>query len=128
MEIAQVVAIGLVAVALLAVLRPQRPEMAVLLSTAAGAILLLLVLSRVGAVLDLLRQMALKANVNFEYLNVVLKIIGVAWLAELGAQVARDAGEGAVAAKVELAGKVIILALAVPIFTAIMELVLKMLA
>lgn len=128
MEIAQVVAIGLVAVALLSVLRPQRPEMAVLLSTAAGAVILLMVLGRVGTVLELLRQMALKANVNFEYLNVVLKIIGVAWLAELGAQVARDAGEGAVAAKVELAGKVIILALAVPIFTAVMELVLKMLA
>ncbi len=128
MEVVQVVGLALVAVTLLAVIRPQRPELAVLLSLAAGAALLALVLARVGAVLDLLRQVALKANVNFQYLTLVLKIIGVAYLAELGAQVARDAGEGAVAAKVELAGKVIILALAVPIFAAVMELMLKMLS
>lgn len=122
------VAIALVTVALLTILRPQRPEMAVFLSLAVGIAILLLVLGRLGAVVQLLQQMALKANVNFEYLNLVLKIVGVAYLAELGAQVARDAGEGALAAKVELAGKVIILALAVPIFSAVMELVLRLLA
>lgn len=128
MEIIKVVAIALVAVSLLSILRPQRPEMAVFLSIAAGIAILFLVLGRIGVVVQLLQQMAFKANVNFEYLNLVLKIVGVAYLAELGAQVARDAGEGAIASKVELAGKVIILALAVPIFSAVMELVLKMLA
>ncbi len=128
MEMAKIVGLGLVAVVLLAVIRPQRPELAVLLAAAAGAVILLLVLGRISGVLQLLNDLAVRANVNFHYLNLVLKIIGVAYLAEFGAQVARDAGEGAVASKLELAGKVIILALAVPIVSAVMEVVLKMLA
>lgn len=128
MEIVRVVGIGMVAVVLLAVLRPVRPELAVLLACAAGAYILFLVLGWIGPVLQLLRELALRANVNFQFLNLILKIIGVAYLAEFGAQVARDAGEGGVAAKIELAGKVIVLALAVPIFAAVMEVVLRMLA
>lgn len=128
MEIVRVVGIGMVAVVLLAVLRPVRPELAVLLACAAGAYILFLVLGWIGPVLQLLRELALRANVNFQFLNLILKIIGVAYLAEFGAQVARDAGEGSVAAKIELAGKVIVLALAVPIFAAVMEVVLRMLA
>lgn len=128
MEIAKVVAIGLVVVAMLAILRPQRPELAMLLGAAAGTFLLLLVLGRVGVVLGLLEGLAVRANMNFEYLNVLLKIIGVAYLAELGANVSRDAGEGAIASKIELAGKVLVLALAVPIFSAVVDVVLGLLS
>ncbi len=101
MEIAKIVGLALLVVVLLAVIRPLRPELAVLLSMAAGAVILLAVLDRVTGVLRLLEDLAVRANVNFQYLNLVLKIIGVAYLAEFGAQIARDAGEGAVAAKVE---------------------------
>ena len=55
----------------------------------------------------------------------VLKITGIAYIAEFGAEICRDAGEGAIAAKIEMAGKVIIIALAVPIITSLLDLVLK---
>ena len=61
------------------------------------------------------------------YLDTVLRVIGVAYLAAFGGQVCRDAGEGALAAKVELAGKVLILAMSVPLMFALLDLILRIL-
>ncbi len=126
-DLLRVVGAGLLLVVLLAVLRPQRPELAAVLAAAAGLYLFSLILGRVASVLGLLQEVALRANVNHQYLVPVLKVLGVAYLAEFAAHVARDAGEGAIAAKIELAGKVVILSLAVPIFTAVMDTVVRLL-
>jgi stage III sporulation protein AD len=121
------VGFGLVAVVCAAVLRPLRPELAVLLSLAAAAVIFLWVLPRIAAVMSLLEDLARQGGVAPAYLTAVLRIIGVAYLAEFGAQVARDAGEGAIAAKVELGGKVLILILALPIVLGILALVTRLL-
>jgi stage III sporulation protein AD len=121
------VGFGLVAVVCAVVLRPLRPELAVLLSLAAGALIFIWILPRIAAVLGLLEQLARQGGVAPVYLTAVLRIIGVAYVAEFGAQVARDAGEGAIAAKVELGGKVLILVLALPIVLGILALVTRLL-
>lgn len=128
MEIGKVLAAAVVIIVILTVLRPQRPEFAVLVSLAAGIYLLYLAMGWVAPVLRLLEELSLRANVSLQYLNLILKIIGVAYLAEIGCQVARDAGEGAIASKIELAGKVIIIAMSVPVFTAVMQVILRLLA
>lgn len=127
MEIAQVVALAIVAVVLLLVVRPQRPELAVLLSLTVGLVIFFMVAQRLAAIIDFLRDLARRAQVDVIYLNTILKIVGIAYIAEIGAQVCRDAGEGAVASKVEFAAKVLILMLAVPIVMAILEAVLRLL-
>ena len=61
------------------------------------------------------------------YLTTILKIIGITYVAEFGAQICRDSGQGALATKVELAAKVIIMMMAVPIMAAILDAVWKLL-
>ncbi|RJQ11394.1 MAG: stage III sporulation protein AD [Bacillota bacterium] len=125
MEIAQVVGLAIVAVVLLLFIRPQRPEMAVLLSLVVGVAIFFMVVQRLEAVIDFLRDLAGRARVDSLFLNTILKIIGIAYIAEIGAQVCRDAQETAIAGKVELAGKLLILFLAMPIVMAILEAVLN---
>lgn len=127
MEIAQVVGLAIVAVVVLLVIRRDRPEMAVLLSVVVGLVIFFMVAQRLAAVIDFLRDLAARARVDSLYLNTILKIVGIAYIAEIGAQVCRDAQETSVAAKVELAGKVLILVLAMPIVMAILEAVLRVL-
>ncbi|MCG0239068.1 MAG: stage III sporulation protein AD [Firmicutes bacterium] len=128
MEILQVVGLGLVAGSILLVLRQQRPELAMLLSLAAGAVIFLAMLDRVLAVVETLESLGQRARVETPYLATVLRIIGIAYLADFGSQVLSDAGEKAVAAKVEMAGKVLILILALPVLLAILDTLLQMLA
>jgi stage III sporulation protein AD len=125
LEIAQVVGLAIVAVVLLLFIRPQRPEMAVLLSLVVGVAIFFMVVQRLEAVIDFLRDLAGRARVDSLFLNTILKIIGIAYIAEIGAQVCRDAQETAIAGKVELAGKLLILFLAMPIVMAILEAVLN---
>lgn len=128
MEIWQVAALGLVAGLFAVLLRSKRPEMALQLALAAGALIFLLVLSRVSSVIDVLQDLAVRAKVNGFYLITILRVIGVAYIAEFAGQVLRDAGEGAIASKVEMAGKVLVLVLAMPILVAILESVSNLLS
>lgn len=126
MAVFQVLGAAVLSVVLLVLLRKQRPEAAVLLSVAAGAAIFVFVIMHIGAVLDLLTGIAARAHLDGTYLVSLLRIIGVAYLAEFGAQVCRDAGEGALAGKVELAGKIFILLLAIPIVIALLESLLQL--
>lgn len=126
MEIFQVVGIGLLGTVLAVFVRERNREVAVLASLATGIILFIFALSRVGAIIEVLRELASYANVNMFYLTTLLKIIGIAYIAEFGAQVCKDAGESSTAAKIEFAAKVLVLVLALPIVVAILESVLRL--
>ncbi|NHM27823.1 stage III sporulation protein AD [Desulfofundulus sp. TPOSR] len=126
MEIMQIVGLGIVAAVLAVTIRHNKPEMAMLLSIAAGIILFMMVLGKIGAVIDVLRELSTRANLNMVYLGTILKIVAIAYIADFGAQICRDAGEGAVASKIEFAAKVLILVLAVPIMIAVLQSLLKL--
>jgi len=127
-EIAQVVGLAIIVTVIGAVLKQIKPEMALQLSILAGVTIFLLVMDKIRLVIDLLQKLADQANINSYYLFIVLKIVGVAYLAELGCQICRDAGETALATKVEIAAKVFVIVLAIPIIVAIIESVMKLLA
>lgn len=127
MDIAQVLAFAIVVVVLTVTVRRERPEMAVLISIFAGVVILIKILAPLGEAVGALSDLAVKAQVERYYLDTVLRIVGIAYLAEFGAQVCRDAGEGSLAGKVELAGKVLIVVLAVPVIGAVVQVVLRLL-
>lgn len=126
MDVLQIVAIGFIATVLVVVIRSQRPELAVLLSVAAGIIIFLLVLGKISSIMDIIKELANKAGINMVYMGTILKIIGIAYIAEFGAQICRDAGEGAIASKIEFAAKILIMVLAVPIVVAVLTMLLKL--
>ncbi|NQS74839.1 MAG: stage III sporulation protein AD [Peptococcaceae bacterium] len=126
MDVLQIVAIGLIATVLIVVVRSQRPELAVLLSVAAGVIIFLLVLGKISSIMDVIKELASSAGINMVYMGTILKIIGIAYIAEFGAQICRDAGEGTIASKIELAAKILIMVLAVPIVVAVLTMLIKL--
>lgn len=127
MEIIQVVGLGFIAVVLLTVLKQQRPEIAVLLSIGVGVTIFLMVLSQVSGIVRVLEQLARYAEVNNFYLTTVLKIVGIAYIGDFGAQVCRDAGESAIASKVEFAAKVLVLIIALPVAVGLLETIIGLL-
>lgn len=121
MEIWQIVGLALIVTVFTVVLKQFRPEIALQLSILAGTSIFILILSKVKVIVELLQTLADQANISSYYLLIILKIVGVAYLAEFGAQICRDAGEGALAGKIELAAKVGVIILAIPIIVAITE-------
>jgi stage III sporulation protein AD len=94
---------------------------------AGGTVILIFVVSSLSVVIETISNLFNKSNMDSVYITTILKVIGIAYLADFGAQLCKDAGESAIAAKIELGGKILILLLAIPILTALMELILKIL-
>lgn len=126
-EIIQVVGLGLIATFLAMILKEQKPAFAFLLSLFTGVIIFLFLIGEINTVLRMLERIATNANLNMIYVETILKIIGIAYIAEFGAQITKDAGQGAIASKIELAGKILILVMAIPILTVMIETILTLL-
>jgi stage III sporulation protein AD len=128
LEILQVVGIGIIAsVVIVMVKQTQAPHSAILISMVVGIGIFLAMMPQITMVVNILQELSERAGVNKFYLEIIFRIIGIAYITEFGAQVCRDAGEGAVAARVEFAGKIIIMVLAIPIIAAIMESLVRLL-
>lgn len=125
MEIVQVVSICIVATIMILVIKGQRPEIAMLISIAAGIFILLMIASKVSLIIDLLSKLSGKMNIDTVFFSTILKIIGIAYIAEFGAEICKDAGESAIASKIELGGKIFIAVLAIPIISSLVELLVK---
>jgi stage III sporulation protein AD len=126
-EIMQIVGLGLIAAILSLLIKEHKPIFAFLLSLFAGALIFLFLIGKIADVIRVLQNLAEHSGINSVYLKTVLKIVGIAYIAEFGAQIVRDTGQEAVAAKIELAGKILILFMAIPIFRIIIETVMKLL-
>lgn len=124
MDIVQLVGFGVVSALLALTLRQSRPEMALVLSLVAGLVLFSAAVGKLGDVIDAMAGLAERAELSDSIFSLLLRIIGVASLCELGAQLCRDAGEGGIAAKIEMGGKLMVLVMAMPVAMALVELVL----
>ncbi len=107
-------------------MKEQKPTFAFLLVVFVGCAIFLFLMDQVFEVISMLERLAINANVNMVYVETILKIIGIAYIAEFGAQITKDAGQGAIASKIELAGKILILAMAIPILTVIIETIIRL--
>lgn len=126
MDILQIVCIGIIAVVLSSMLKAQRPEIALQVSIVTGILIFIIIIVKLSSVIDFLQTFSKRADIDSTYINILLKIVGIAYIAEFGAEVCKDAGESSVASKIELAGKVTIVILAVPIISSLLDLVVKL--
>lgn len=125
MDIMKIVMVGIIATVLAVLLREERPEIAVVISIVTGLVIFIFIISKLNSVMSVLKYFAAKANIDVLYFSTILKVIAIAYITEFGAQICRDAGEGTIASKVEFAGKVLIMVLAIPILAALMDIMIK---
>ena len=95
-----------------------------LLSILAGVCILAMLLQALPAVMSQISSLLRAASLPEEYALILFKALGLCWLAQFAADSCRDAGEGALASKVELAGKTAVLPTVLPLFSAVGELAL----
>jgi stage III sporulation protein AD len=118
---------ALIALAAVVVVRQIRPDMGMVASVAAGLVFVAIAVSRLSYFASAIDALADSAGVSRIHIDIVLRVVGVAYLASFAADVCRDAGEGALASRVELAGNAIILGMASPLIFALLETVMRVL-
>ena len=127
MDIVKIVGIGIIAVIIVTIIKQYKPEFAIYVSILAGIIIFFMVFENLLGIIDLINDLTLKSNVNSDFIKILLKITGIAFLAEFAVQICMDLGESALANKVDLGGKVIIISLSIPILSSLIETVVQIL-
>ena len=127
MDIVKIVGIGIIAVIIITIIKQYKLEFAIYVSILAGIIIFFMVFENLSGIIDLINDLTLKSNVNSDFIKILLKITGIAFLAEFAVQICMDLGESALANKVDLGGKVIIISLSIPILSSLIETVAQIL-
>ena len=127
MEIIKIIGIGLISLIIIIILKQYRPEFALYVSILAGIFILVLSISQISGVINLLKSLASKANINSEFLGIILKITGIAILTEFAVSICQDSGESSIANKIDIGGKVMIITISIPIISSLLETILKVL-
>ena len=127
MEIIKIIGIGLIALIIIILLKQYKPEFAVYVSLIAGALILMLAIDKLAGIISLLQSLANKASINTEFLALLIKITGIAFLSEFAVSICIDAGEAAIASKMEIGAKLIIISMSIPIISSLLEIILKIL-
>ncbi|MCI8552296.1 MAG: stage III sporulation protein AD [Lawsonibacter sp.] len=120
---AKLTAVGVTAVVLSAVLKRNTPELALLLTLAAGLWMLSLAAAGLGAAVRLMEELAQQAGLSEALLEPVVKTVALSILTKLTVEICRSAGESGVAAFVETAGAVLALLVALPLVRAVAQLI-----
>jgi stage III sporulation protein AD len=125
-QIVQMVGVGLILTVIGLLMREQRSDLAQILRIGGGVVMLLLLVPPLVRVVNDVTRIAALAAIPGIYLGLLLKVVGIAYLTTFGARIAYDSGESGVAARLELAGKLFILLLSVPLIASVTEALLKM--
>ena len=115
MDIFKITALGLVSCILCIFLKSLRPELSLVLSLLSTLIIMFYILPSLKNVLVTLKELTSAAGIEIEYIYPVFKVIGISYVTEIGGTLCQDAGENAIASKINLAGKIAIISLAMPI-------------
>ena len=125
-EVIKIIGIGLIALILIIIIKQYRPEFAIYISLIAGVLILILALDKLTNIINLLKHICNESGLNSKFLGILLKMTGIAFLAEFAISICKDAGETALANKVELGSKAIVISMSIPIIYNLLETIMKL--
>jgi stage III sporulation protein AD len=126
-NILQLLGCGFLTLVVYLVLQDYKSNTAIFVVTAFGILVLVQSTEYLQQIIDTLLAVCVQAGVRIAYFTVILKMIGIAWLAEFLCQICRDAGSGALAVKLEFAAKISILMMFFPILTELLHSIIAIL-
>ena len=127
MEIIKIIGIALIALIIIIMLKQYKPEYAIFISILTGILILFLVMDRLTGIINLIESIQDKFSINTQFIALLIKITGIAFLSEFAVSVCKDSGEAAIASKIEIGSKIIIISMSIPIISSLLEIILKIL-
>ena len=119
----KIIGIAIITTVAVLIIKQLKPELAVVVGLAGSIIIVIIIVNMLGSVFNIFDGIVEKTGVDKELFVVVLKIIGVGYLTEFSANLCLDAGVNSMADKIMLAGKVVIMLMALPIINNLLEIV-----
>ncbi len=130
MEMLRLVGFGIIAATLIITLgkfSDQHAVFGLIIRVVTVIIFMIFILQHLSSVFEVIKELSHKVQMDSTYLDIILKIIGIAYIAEFGYQLCKDAGEEAIGTKIQFAGKVMIFVISSPVILALVALITELL-
>jgi len=121
MNVIKIAVIGIVGVLLALQLKEAKSALSVILSLATCLVIAGWTVVRMDTVLGMLKEIENLVSIHSAYITALLKMIGITYVSDFGAGLCKDAGHGTVAHQIEIFGKISILAVSMPVLTALIQ-------
>ena len=116
----KIVCMGLMAVFLAMTIKNIQSEYALLISVAACMVMFTFCISRLEVIIKAFQQIQEQLSIHSAYISIIVKVIGIAYISEFAANLCKDAGYSGIASQIEMFGKLSILAISMPVLTALL--------
>jgi stage III sporulation protein AD len=127
MDIIKITLFAFTALFIYLLLKDKKSDVGMFIILATGIGIFLYMIGQLGEVIEFVRDIANKANIDTVYIGIVLKILAIAYITSFCSEICKDSGAGSIGSKVEFAGKIMILTLAIPILMAVLNSILQIL-
>ncbi|MCL2633892.1 MAG: stage III sporulation AC/AD family protein [Oscillospiraceae bacterium] len=123
MNIIAIVGVGIVAALISIVIKQYKPEFGMYISLLTGVIILFAVIKAIAPVLETLNELTEAVSLDPLYGAALLKALAICYIIQLASDTCRDSGETAIAGKIEMAGKLAIVLVSLPLFKGVVDIV-----
>lgn len=121
MTIQKAAAIGICAALIALQFRGGKTEYGIYVSIIAGILLGVGILGKLGTVLDTVKEIGSFLQIEGSYLSVLLKMLGITYVAEFASNICKDSGYQTIASQIQLFGKITVLALGMPVLLTLLR-------
>ena len=128
MEIFKIISIGIIGTFLSMTVRAHKPELGVLTALSTAFLILFFSIPYLAGIIDSIKELSENAQIDGFYIKSIIKIIGIAYVTQFASELAKDANEALLSKKLELVGKIGIIAVMMPVISSLISAVLETLA
>ena len=121
MQVSVIIVIGIIGALVCVVINQYKPEYTVLAAIATGLVILLLLMPGLSSILEYINDISLIGKIDLSFGKTIVKALGICIVTQLASDTCRDCGQSSIASKIELGGKVSVLAVSIPIFVSLIE-------
>lgn len=127
MTLLKLIGIVFCMVFLVLLIKQYKPEFVLPIMVCGGCLILFSLIGQIDSMFISIRKISDNVGINILYIEIIFKIIGISYLCEFASSVCKDCGQSAFSAKIDLAGKLLILSSALPVFDELLKIITSIL-
>lgn len=127
MEIFKIIGIAFITVVFTIILKEYRKDFAIYVVIIGGILILVSSLDILSGIINFINTLSNKTNLNGEFIKLLIKITSISILIDFAVNICKDSGESAIASKLDLGGKVIVISMSIPVISSMLNVLLELL-
>lgn len=128
MDIIKIIGIAFITVIFTIILKEYKKDFAIYAVIIGGSLILFYSMETISSIINFINTLSNKSNISSEFIKLLIKITSISILIEFAVSICKDCGENAIAQKLDLGGKVIVISMSIPVISTMLNGLLELLA